>query len=109
VDEVLTPAIQEIRIREGHPELSFAAMAGAPLKFPKRRPPGKIERLKLVERGFPDAARAIAVFGHPGARVDVLDAYAMLWTAQRIRSGQAEVIPSVPPRDSRGLRMEMVV
>ena len=39
---------------------------------------------------------------------DILDAFAALWTAERIALGISQTIPAVPPKDSFGLRMEIV-
>ena len=39
---------------------------------------------------------------------DILDAFAALWTAERIKNGTSQTIPAEPPTDSYGLRMEMV-
>jgi predicted RNase H-like nuclease len=108
VDALMTPALQSV-MREGHPELSFAVMAGAPMKYPKRKRAGREERLTLVRQVFDDVLQAIATFRHPGAITDILDAYAMLWTARRLRDGTAETIPHSSMVDARGLRMEMVV
>jgi predicted RNase H-like nuclease len=44
---------------------------------------------------------------HSSIAEDVLDALAMLWTAQRISSGRALRLPAAPETDSRGLLMEM--
>ena len=41
------------------------------------------------------------------AHDDLLDAFATLWTAQRLLTGDAMIIPAHPPRDARGLRMEI--
>jgi len=39
---------------------------------------------------------------------DVLDAFAALWTAARIVTGNALTLPFNPPKDRCGLRMEIV-
>ena len=39
---------------------------------------------------------------------DILDAFAGLWTAERIYKGEAKTLPENPPVDPMGLRMEMV-
>jgi len=36
------------------------------------------------------------------------DAFAALWTAERVYTGDAQVIPVAPPRDSQDLFMEIV-
>ena len=38
---------------------------------------------------------------------DINDAFASLWTAERILNGSAKVIPDHPCRDPFGLRMEI--
>ena len=42
------------------------------------------------------------------ANDDLLDAFSALWTAERVFNNQAMALPSDPPLDSCGLRMEMV-
>jgi predicted RNase H-like nuclease len=108
VDQVMTPALQT-RIREGHPEVSFAAMAGRPLQHPKLKPAGKLERIELLRTEFADLDDQIARFNRRGALVDILDAYAMLWTARRVRDGLATAIPSTAQVDCRGLKAELVI
>jgi predicted RNase H-like nuclease len=39
---------------------------------------------------------------------DLLDAFAALWTAERISNGTARTVPAAPLEDRFGLRMEMV-
>ncbi len=109
VDDAITPELQTV-VREGHPELSFARLAGAPLTSAKHSRAGHAARLDLLRGVFPDIDDAIAVFARPAARTDILDACALLWTARRVIEGSAVVLPhSDPPRDARGLRMEIVV
>ena len=38
---------------------------------------------------------------------DLLDAFILLWTAQRIIAGEAATLPEAPLRDPHGLRMEI--
>jgi predicted RNase H-like nuclease len=67
---------------EVHPELSFLELNdGEPLPGPKHSAAGRARRLELVQREFTDAAVPRA-----GA-VDVLDAYAALWSALRRHDG----------------------
>lgn len=97
----MTPRLQR-RVREAHPECSFARMKGAPLRFAKKRPEGVAERRALLAAHFGDigALRGAAVD-------DVLDAYALLWTAGRVAAGAAQVL-GAGERDARGLRCEIV-
>jgi len=90
------------RLYEVHPELSFAAMAGAPLPEPKNRPAGQALRRSVL------AAAGLAVPDDPAwrrAAVDVLDAAAVAWTARRIAAGQAVVLPDPPQTGQDGLEI----
>ena len=100
VDEALTPRLQR-RVREAHPECSFALLNGAPLRFAKKKPEGLAERRALIEQLFGPVPRLAGA-----APDDVLDAYALLWSARREASGTARVLGG--ERDSRGLRCEIV-
>ena len=98
------------RVREVHPEVCFYAWAGHPMEHPKRTPEGRAERLRLVEdrfgRGFEVTRREIPQ--SQAADDDILDAFAALWTAERIFRGIATTVPQTPSEDRFGLRMEMV-
>lgn len=63
----------------------------------------------LAANGFPDVDAAVAQYAESGvASDDVLDAHAACWTARRIHHGTAERLPpGDPPRNARGLRMEI--
>jgi predicted RNase H-like nuclease len=111
VDEMLRgePELQG-RVREIHPEVCFYAWAGRPMQHPKRTGAGRAERLALVNehsRGAFDEVRA-SIPRRLAAGDDILDAFAALWTAERILRGEASTVPKVPPEDRYGLRMEMV-
>ena len=100
------------RVREVHPEVSFAAMnGGAALAHSKKTAEGRTERLDLLAPHFGDApARLVAE--RPRAAVaadDVLDAFAALWTARRIAAGTAHSLPKAPPHDRHGLTMAIWV
>lgn len=114
IDALITPPLQE-RVREVHPELSFWAMNGAsPLTLPKKvkgRPsePGlALRRALLVNAGFPFDRLPPSVYksSQVGAD-DLLDACACAWSARRILEGRSLRFPEDPPRDSKGLRMEI--
>lgn len=90
--EVAELASQDARIYEVHPEVSFAAMHGEPLPFPKTSWNGQVLRRRLL------ANNAIALpddLGSAGAvpTDDVLDAAAAAWSARRIEAGRALTIP----------------
>lgn len=86
---------------EVHPEVSLALLAGAPMAHRKTTPEGRAERMAAL--GLSAVPRVSGA-----AADDVLDAYAVRWTALRVaraderRLGDGAV-------DTRGLRMEIVV
>jgi predicted RNase H-like nuclease len=89
-----------------HPECSFAAMNnGRPLAS-KRTELGRTQRTDLVYRSFgvtPGSTRR--------ARADdVLDAYALLWSAERFAMHEHVTMPAGEVRrDATGLAMRIVV
>ena len=74
-----------VRLHEVHPELSFAALAGAPLPDTKHTPAGLAVRRDLLARA------GIALPGRVAgaAEDDLLDAAAVAWSARRIAAGTA--------------------
>jgi predicted RNase H-like nuclease len=101
VDEAMTPRLQR-RVREAHPEVSFALLNGAALRFAKKSADGEAERRRLLRPIFGEIPAV------PGAaRDDVLDAYALLWSARRARRGEARAL-GASEQDERGLRCEIV-
>lgn len=107
VDGAMTRDLQK-RIREGHPEVSFFMMnRERPVVSGKKTRLGKSERLALLVPCFPDIKRNLQV--KPRALwVDILDAYACLWTAKRIATNQAKSFPQDRIHDDVGLIMEIV-
>jgi predicted RNase H-like nuclease len=113
IDALITPARQEF-VREAHPEVVFALLAGAGggLAPPKRTADGERLRRRLLRRVAPPFD-PVAVRRDLGlsrvCRDDVIDAVACLVAAARIRRGEARILPAgAVPRDARGLRMEIV-
>jgi predicted RNase H-like nuclease len=96
---------------EVHPELSFRAWdGGQPMRHNKKTSPGRTERRALIDAHFGAGAIAAVRAAHRARDVghdDIHDAFAALWTAERILAGSARVIPDDPPLDTVGLRMEM--
>ena len=82
---------------EVHPELAFGAMAGAPLVSSKHTEAGRDLRRELLGRA------GIVV---PPVRLapvtDTLDAAAVAWSAWRIATGRAVVLPDRPQQDGQG-------
>jgi predicted RNase H-like nuclease len=98
-------------VREVHPEVCFWAWNdNKAMVNRKKNPVGRLEREALVKRVYGAAyatARSSLPRGHY-ANDDLLDAFAALWSAERVVSGKAIILPPTPPIDSCGLRMEIV-
>jgi predicted RNase H-like nuclease len=99
------------RVREVHPEVSFQAWNGAPMRSKKRSRRGYEERRRLVDQYFGPAAYQavrdqfrVKDVGHD----DIFDAFAALWSAERILRRVSRSLPERPPIDRFGLRMEIV-
>jgi predicted RNase H-like nuclease len=86
---------------EVHPELSFQAMAGAALGDSKYSPAGHAERRHLLKDAGVDIPDDLLA-ARQGIRVDILDAAAAAWSAQRIAMGEARVLPDSPQHDPLG-------
>ena len=105
VDRIMAPGRQR-HIVEAHPEVSLAVRAGRPMAHPKRRPEGRAERLAALTGAFTDIGDHAAVGVVGTATDDVLDAFAVAWTARRWLAGSHVQLGG--DRDSRGLRMEII-
>ena len=105
------PALCE-RIVEVHPEVSFRAWNdGVAITPGKKTRDGFAVRRALVERHFGGDAFTRVRAQWTKSRVaddDVLDAYAALWSAERIARGVAVSLPDPPLRDAFGLPMRIV-
>jgi predicted RNase H-like nuclease len=93
----------QVTAREGHPEVSFRAMAGEPIEHYKKTLSGAMLRWQLL------AAYGIELPGALGTKAlrgvdldDIHDAAAMAWTARRVARGEAVAIPSEPEVFSDG-------
>jgi predicted RNase H-like nuclease len=99
-------------VLESHPELSFQALArefDAPAPASKHKAEGRAARVQLIAAAFPDSAERIAAV--PWRRgvcglSDMLDAYAVLWSALRRRRGEAEIRGGA--RDPEGLVQRLI-
>lgn len=99
------------RVYEVHPEVTFAAWRGTPIVEPKKKQPGFSARHDLVSRHFGSHAYDTVRSRYARQDVaddDILDAFAALWTAERILRGDAKSLPANPPFDSEGLPMRMM-
>lgn len=92
------PSPGRVQLFEVHPELSFAAMAGAPLDESKHTRTGlAIRRALLADEGISLPPRVAGA-----AEDDLLDAAAVAWSACRIAVGQATVLTSPSQRADDG-------
>jgi predicted RNase H-like nuclease len=82
-------------IREVHPEVSFRAMAGRHLRWPKTSWNGFHERVDLLRGAGIEIPPSIQDLADAGIE-DVLDAAAAAWSANRIADGEAESLPGEP-------------
>jgi len=100
------------RVFEVHPEVSFRAWnGGAPMMHPKKTLDGGRDRLQLVSVYFGVDAFDLVRAAHPQRDVaddDILDAFAGLWTAERIVGDDSRTLPAQPPVDVEGLPMRIV-
>jgi predicted RNase H-like nuclease len=87
-----------VHLYEVHPELSFAAMAGAPLPESKHTQAGLAVRRELL--GQAGIALPFRITGAGGG--DVLDAAAVAWSARRIATGEAVALTSPGQRGDDG-------
>lgn len=115
VDRLMTSQLQT-SVHEAHPELAFRSLAGAPMQHNKKTLAGREERLQALARasggrlsGIREACEnALKTFKRSQiVPDDLLDAYILAWLALRIVERQANRVPSDPPVDEKGLRMEI--
>ena len=98
----------QMRIREGHPEVSFAVMNdNVGLAAGKRTVKGAFQRLGFLARaGFNLEGLAEQLPDrHPAAPDDLADAAILAWSAERVRTNSHTSFPPLPDRDRYGLEM----
>jgi predicted RNase H-like nuclease len=110
VDQLLTADAMARRFTyEVHPEVSFTAWnGGSAIVESKKSATGMAIRRRLVDSYFGEQACNTVRREQPRSLVaddDINDAFAALWTAARIYSGSARVIPNPPEIDSNGIAM----
>ena len=100
------------RIYESHPEICFRALnGGRPMTFSKHRREGLNERRCLIDQYFGADSFARIRSAYLKSQVsddDILDAYAVCWTANRISGSNAASLPEHPPYDIHGLPMRIL-
>ena len=105
-DRAMRPTLQK-RVVEVHPEVTFWALnRQQPMAYSKKKARGKEERLRVISPVFQDNLASLLT-PSGAARDDLYDACAVAWTASRLASRRAQHLPSSPPVDSQGLRMEI--
>lgn len=99
------------RMHEVHPELSFTMLAGGvPMPAAKRTAEGQRQRRDALTAAFGDRVvdEALERRDRRAAQADdVLDALAVLWSAERLMRGEAEVLGDPATRDATGLLMRI--
>ena len=101
------------KVREVHPEICFWALnKGCAMKCGKKSKSGEKQRVQVLERFecrtreiYSEACRRFV--GGGVAKDDILDALAAAVTA-RCDHDRLKTIPDCPPKDCKGLPMEMV-
>ena len=115
LDIAMNPAHQRWCF-EVHPELCFCSWnGGVAIQHKKSSPEGHQAREQLIDTHWPMHRAAVyqqlaeneRIKANHFANDDVNDAFACLWSAQRILDQSAERIPERPDLDPRGLRMEI--
>lgn len=87
-----------VQLYEVHPELAFAAMAGAPLAESKHTRPGlAVRRALLADEGIILPPRVTGA-----AEDDLLDGAAVAWSARRIAVGRATTLTNSAQRADDG-------
>ncbi|MEX0673632.1 MAG: DUF429 domain-containing protein [Gaiellaceae bacterium] len=92
---ILDAEQQGSRVQEGHPEASFRALAGSPLRYAKRTWNGQMLRRQLLATAGIQLSDDLLEAGLVPPD-DVLDAAAMAWTARRVAAGISETLPADP-------------
>jgi predicted RNase H-like nuclease len=110
VDECIRSTNLKQRLFEIHPEVSFASWKGSPTLHAKKDVRGHEQRRALIAEHFGAEAFA-SVVAQIGARSvaadDIADAFAALWSAERLLAGTAQRLPNASVTDSHGLPMHI--
>ncbi len=105
VDSAMSPERQRCLV-EVHPEVSFTALAGTPMVHYKKTPEGRAERLEVLRPVFRDVERQLGARLEGVGADDVLDAFAVAWSARRWLARSHLQLGG--ERDRRDLRMEII-
>ena len=105
-----SPAARNV-LRESHPELLFAALAGGPMGHANTERAGFAERMTVLSILYPNsepliASAFLAHGGFEANREDVVDAFVLALCARW--PDRLQELPAKTETDSRGLPMRMV-
>jgi predicted RNase H-like nuclease len=111
-DHYITPELQA-KVFEIHPEICFFALNRArAVEDGKSTPEGMLARLRILKKHFTNIHEvcldAFLTYKKQLVIDDILDAAVAALTAKMKLENKYAVIPDKPPKDSRGLRMEMI-
>ena len=98
IREVGGIAVEDDRVFEAHPEVSFAALAGGRSPPSKKTWDGLMQRRALLTVAGLSIPDLVGGASWRGAADDVVDAVACAWTAERIARGEARALPTPPQR-----------
>ena len=107
IDALLQTRI-ELRalVREVHPEVSFAELAGRPMVHRKTSLAGREERRTALTSVFPNLSVVEDAGRKQGLPIeDILDAAVACWSASRLAAGTGRALPETITEDSTGLPM----
>ncbi|AKB18374.1 MULTISPECIES: DUF429 domain-containing protein [unclassified Methanosarcina] len=101
------------KIREVGPEICFQAFTGFPMKYPKKKAEGFLERREALGNFCPFADEvieyALAKYRRKDlAKDDILDALAAALTAKMGNIYGFVYVPHEPETDSKGLKIQMI-
>lgn len=99
-------------IRESHPEVCFARLAGRTVLTKKSEMDGMAERVKILLHYIPDlnlSKIAVLAKSLKCNADDIVDAICLAVTANLATQGDIETIPESPMRDETGLYMQMII
>ena len=98
-------------VHEAHPEVSFYCLAGGrPMEHSKRTLAGRLERRSLLANVFGNVVDEALLQRRSlqSQEDDVLDAFALLWSARRIAASVCMSLPASPTADPCGLPMQIL-
>ena len=101
IKRVAEVAAGDARVIEVHPEVSFAALAGTPLRFAKTTWNGQALRRRLLARAGIELPEELEGDAGLVPVADVLDAAAAAWSARRYARGEAKPLPEGAARGGR--------